>query len=241
MLSFFTTTFALAVDSTGALKTAASRARSAPSRATRTARVVQLLAGLVAVAAGVALVIRAGLGVASWDILNVAIANLTGLSVAVVAAIVGVGAAGAATLLGRPPSWGTLIPLAVVSPVLEAAMRVVATPATLAGQAAMLAAGMVVLAVGVGAYVGADHGAGPADLVFLALAGRGLPVWAAKLTIDGIVGTAGFLLGGPVGVGTVVITAAMGPLCSVTIALFDLSPARTLTSPSAAETLELVA
>lgn len=226
MLSFFTTAFAYRPRPVHTLRAGADRARRSPRRAARPARVVQLLAGLMAVATGVSLVIRAELGVASWDILNVALAARTGASIAVVAALVGVAAAGLAWLLGRRPTWGTLLPLAIVTPALELALRLVVTPATLPGQVAMLTAGMVVLAIGVGAYVGADHGAGPADLVFLALAGRGLPVWAAKLTIDGVVGGIGFALGGPVGVGTLAITAGMGPLIGLAIVAFDLAPAR---------------
>lgn len=227
MLSLFTTAFACRLRPVHTLRNGAHRARSSPRRAAHPARVVQLLAGLAAVATGVSLVIRAELGVASWDILNVALASRTGASIAVVSAVVGVGAAALAWLLGRRPTWGTLLPLMIVTPALELALRLVVTPATVPGQVAMLGGGMIMLAVGVGAYVGADHGAGPADLVFLALAGRGLPVWAAKLTIDGVIGGIGLTLGGPVGVGTIAITAGMGPLIGLAIAAFDLTPART--------------
>lgn len=228
MLSFFTTSFATAARPvrTARHRAATSRARTSPRRTRRDQRTVQLVTGLVAVGAGVGLLIRADLGVASWDVLHVALAERTGGSVGTLSLVVGVCAVGLAALLGERPRLGTLVPLVVVAPTIDAVLGSVTTPATPAGQLAMLVAGMCLMAAGVGAYVASDHGAGPGDLVFLGLAKRGLSLGAARLVVDGTAVTAGWLLGGPVGVGTVIVTAGLGPLIAATIRVFDLAPSR---------------
>lgn len=217
----FTTAFAVAIDP---VRATASRARTAPSRLRPAARITQLLAGLAAVAFGCALVIRAELGLASWDLLNVAVATRTGIPIALTAALAGLVAAGVAATLGARPRLTTLVPLVVVTPLFDLGLRVTATPSTFTAKVAMLLAGMVLLATGVGAYVGAEYGAGPADLVFLGLIGKGLPVWAARFTVDGVTGLGGLLLGGRVGLGTVLVTVGMGPLVASAIRAFDLRP-----------------
>jgi uncharacterized protein len=226
VLSFFSTSFAAVLATPSQVSTAARRARRSTSRTTRTLRLVQLLVGLTGVAVGVALIVTAGLGVASWDIVNVALTDLLGIPFGATVALTGLLCAGIAALLGQRPNLGTLMPLAIVSPILGVVMGIIETPASVSGQLAMLLTGMVVMALGVGSYVGADHGAGPSDLVFLGLSRKGLPVWAARLTVDGVAGTVGFLLGGPIGAGTIIITVGMGPLVGLAIRAFDLSPAR---------------
>jgi uncharacterized membrane protein YczE len=208
------------------VRDAARHVRHTPTRETRHARTSQLLTGLGLVGVGVGLLVRADLGVASWDVLHVGVASASGMSVGTIAMLVGVAAAVLAAMLGERPRPGSLIPLLVVGPVIDLTMRLVSLPTTAAGQLAMLLTGMVLLAVGVGAYVTSDHGAGPGDLVFLAVARRGLPVWAARLLVDGGAVTAGWLLGGPVGIGTVLVTAGLGPLVAASIRVFDLAPAR---------------
>jgi uncharacterized membrane protein YczE len=228
LLSFLTTSFVSAArplrDATG--RAATSRARTSPRRTRRQARTVQLVGGLVLVGTGVALLVRADLGVASWDVLHVALADRLGTSIGVSAFGIGVAATGLAWALRERPRPGTLVPLLIAAPTVDLVLGIVETPGTLAGQTAMLTAGTVLLAIGVGAYVASDHGAGPGDLVFLALAERGLSVTTARLIVDGTAVGAGWLLGGPVGIGTVLITVGLAPLVAATIRLFDLEPSR---------------
>lgn len=234
MLSTFTTTFATVLtpvtartrDAAGRARAGAARLRHAPARDRRPARTVQLLCGLLLVGTGVALVITADLGVASWDVLHVGLAERTGASVGTVAAVVAVAATGLAALLGERPRLGTLVPVAVIAPTIDLVLAAVTVPTDPAGQVALLAAGMVLMATGVGAYVTSDHGAGPGDLVFLAVANRGVPVGAARFLVDGTLVTVGWWVGGPVGIGTVLLTAGLGPLVATAIRLFDLAPAR---------------
>lgn len=222
MLSFFTTSFAIFVHPAQPVRELTGRVRRSRRRLSGRARAAQLFLGLLLAGTGIGMILRAGLGVASWDVLNVALSERFGVPLGIVAVLVGLAAGAIAVALGARPRARSLVPLFVVSPVLQLAIHLIATPATLVGQFALLLSGMVFLAVGVGAYIGSENGAGPADLLFLSLAAKGLPVWAARVSIDGTVVLAGWLLGGPVGVGTVIVTAGIGPMIALTLRWFDL-------------------
>lgn len=230
MLSFFTSSFAIVVRPAQPLRDLSTRMHRSRHRTTWRARTIQLLVGLVAVGLGIGLIVQAGLGVASWDVLNVGLARRFDLPLGAVAVAVGLLAGSLAVAFGARPRVTSLLPLLIVSPVLDITVRTVTTPAGPGGKLALLAAGMVVLSLGVGAYVGSENGAGPADMLFLALAARGLPVWAARVGVDGTVVLAGWLVGGPVGIGTVVVTAAIGPMIALTLRWFDLLAARETTA-----------
>jgi uncharacterized protein len=226
LLSLFTTSHASFIDAKGRLQAGPRRVRAHPRRNRRSLRTLQLLTGLIAVGVGVGLVISAELGVASWDVLHVGLAELTGWSVGMASIAVGLGAAALATLLGERPRLGSLVPLTVVGPAIDASLMLAPSASTLTGQLALLVTGMGFMAFGVGAYVASDHGAGPSDLVFLAIARRGVPIAYARLLVDGSAVLVGWAIGGPVGLGTVIVTLLLGPLVGLAIKGFDLVPAR---------------
>lgn len=234
MLSFFTTSFASFVGPVRPVVDLPGRLHRSARRTSRRMRSAQLVVGLVAVGVGVALIVEAGLGVASWDLLNVALAARFDLPLGLVAIVVGLGAGGLAVLLGAHVRASSLVPLFTVAPVLQATVTLVDTPARFGGQLTMLVAGMAVLALGVGAYIGSENGAGPADMLFLRLAERGLPIWVARVAVDGAVVTTGWLLGGPLGIGTVIVTVCLGPMVAVTMRWFTLEAARGSASRRAA-------
>lgn len=235
MLIFAPTSSALDALPGGGMRSVPARARGHPRRASRAARTVQLLAGLVAVGTGIGMLIRADLGVASWDVLHVGLAGVTGWSVGETAMAVGVAAAVLAIVLGERPRPGSLVPLAVIGPTIDATMLVLGPATGPLGRAALLLGGVAILALGVGAYVSSDHGAGPSDLVFLAVGRRGMPLWASRLLVDGTAVAIGRAVGGPLGIGTIVVTVALGPLVGLTIRWFDLAPAREAVSRRRAE------
>lgn len=206
-----------------AVASAPGRARAHPRRATGPARAVQLLIGLGAVGTGIGLLIRSGLGVASWDVLNVGLSAHLGLSVGQVALLSGLLAALLASVIGERPRLTSLVPLLIVGPAIDATMALVGPAADAVGQATLLLAGLLTLATGVGAYIATGSGAAPSDLVFLGIARRGLPVWASRLLVDGAVVLLGWALGGPVGVGTVIVTLLLGPLIGQMLRAFDLT------------------
>jgi uncharacterized membrane protein YczE len=80
--------------------------------------------------------------------------------------------------------------------------------------------GVVTVAVASGLYIGAHFGPGPRDGLMTGLHARlGWPIWACRLAVEGTVLVAGWLLGGTVGIGTVVFALGIGPLVHVALPL----------------------
>ena len=77
---------------------------------------------------------------------------------------------------------------------------------------------------GSGLYIGARLGPGPRDGVMTGLAARGLSIRLARTIIEGTVLLAGWLLGGAVGIGTVVFAVLIGPLVQFFLRRFDRGP-----------------
>ena len=79
----------------------------------------------------------------------------------------------------------------------------------------MMLSGVVVVALGSGLYIGSGLGPGPRDGLMTGLAARGIPLRVARTGIEVTVLVVGWLLGGQVGVGTVVFALGIGPLVQV--------------------------
>ena len=89
---------------------------------------------------------------------------------------------------------------------------------------ALLLAGIVLMAVATGLYVGAAFGPGPRDGLMTGLAARGVPVRVGRTAIEVSVLAIGFLTGGSVGVGTVVFALTIGPLVQLTLRWLAVAP-----------------
>ncbi|MDS0132666.1 MULTISPECIES: hypothetical protein [unclassified Amycolatopsis] len=176
-------------------------------------RSVQLLAGLTLYGASVALVTRAGLGLEPWSVLAEGVMKHTGLTFGTVTGLISV----AVLLLWLPlrqrPGIGTIANVVIISVVVDVVRAFLPEQHELAWQIALLVGGVVLNGVATATYVGARLGPGPRDGLMTGLAGRtGWPIRLVRTGIEVTVVAAGFLLGGTVGVGTVLYALAIGPL-----------------------------
>jgi uncharacterized membrane protein YczE len=190
-----------------------SRARATGTRHRRHGRAVQLFAGLVLFGISIALLVRARLGLDPWDVLHQGIARQTGLQLGWIVDIVAALVLLAWIPLRQRPGVGTLANVVLVGVASNVTLAVVADPAGLTLRALFLVAGVVANGFATGLYIGADLGPGPRDGLMIGLARRGLSIRVARIAIELTVLLAGFLLGGTVGVGTLVYACAIGPLC----------------------------
>ncbi|MEJ1087016.1 hypothetical protein WDU99_01650 [Microbacterium sp. Mu-80] len=184
-------------------------------------RFVQLLIGLFLFGAGMALMVRAGIGVAPWDVLAVGLVATTGLGFGLVTCLV----AAVVLLLWIPlrqrVGLGTLLNAVIVGPSADVTLALVPAAGTPWIGAPMFFAGLVLLAFATGLYISADFGPGPRDGLMTGLVARtGKPVWLVRTALEGSVLVIGFLLGGPVGVGTVLFAFGVGPLIGWFLAAF---------------------
>jgi uncharacterized membrane protein YczE len=181
-----------------------------PRRLTR--RVAQLYAGLALYGTSLALVVDARLGVAPWDVLHQGLSRVTGRSMGTCLVAV----SGLVLLLWVPlrqrPGFGTLSNAVLIGVVLDAALAVLPRLDGLPLRLGALAAGVALNAVATAAYIGARLGPGPRDGLMTGLASRGLSVRTVRTALEVGVLVVGWLLGGTVGLGTVVYALGIGPL-----------------------------
>ncbi|MBA2437817.1 MAG: hypothetical protein H0V52_05625 [Acidimicrobiia bacterium] len=186
-------------------------------------RLIQLVLGLVTAGIGLALGVRADLGLGPWDVLHQGIAERAGVSMGLV-----VIAVGAVVLLSWVPlhqrlGMGTVINVFTVGAVLDLSLGVLPEMHGMVAQGSAMVAGVVAVGLGSGLYLGAGLGPGPRDGLMTALAARGPSIRLVRTAIEVSALGLGWLLGGTIGVGTVVFALAIGPLVQLFMDAFDLS------------------
>lgn len=168
--------------------------------------------GLTVVVFGYALVIKPGLGAAPWDIFHLGVSGRSGVALSLVIQLTGLMIILLNWRLSIRPSIGMVLNMLSVGPILTSMLGGLEVPQTLAGRWVMLLVGILVAGFGTALYISADMGPGPRDGMMVGLTRRfGLPVGVIKNGIDVTVALLGWLLGGPLGVGTVVVALGLGP------------------------------
>ncbi|HEV3452468.1 MAG TPA: hypothetical protein VG869_14880 [Acidimicrobiia bacterium] len=183
-----------------------------PTPAELRRRLPRLLAGIVVLAAGIALLLQARLGVSAYDVLHQGLARVTGLSFGTVVVLLGLAILVAWIPIGQRFGIGTVVNTVTVGFVVDAYVGLLPAPGSLALRWPMLLGGIVVTAFGMGLYIGAGLGPGPRDGLMTGLAARGHPLWAVRTALELSALVSGWALGGDVGVGTVLFALAIGPL-----------------------------
>jgi uncharacterized membrane protein YczE len=184
-------------------------------------RLVQLFSGLILYGISDSMLLLAGLGVDPWDVLHQGLARRTSVPTGTWSIIVG-----AVVLLGwiplrQRPGLGTLCNVVLIGAVIDVTLAAVAPPHSLPVRAAVMVSGVVLNGVATGLYIGAGLGPGPRDGLMTGFAARGHSLRAVRTVIEVTVLLAGWLLGGTVGIGTVVYAACIGPLAHVFVPLFS--------------------
>ncbi len=175
-------------------------------------RMPRLLVGLVLFGVGIASMVRADLGLSPWDVLHQGVAGRTALSIGTVSILTSVAVLLLWVPLRERPGIGTLLNAVLIGLVVDLTLWVVPPVAALPPRIALLVAGPVLVGIGSGFYIGAGLGPGPRDGLMTGLARRGLAVGPVRAGIEVSVLVLGWLLGGTVGIGTVVFTLSIGPL-----------------------------
>lgn len=182
----------------------------------------QLLGGIVLLGSGIALMVRARLGLSPWDVLHQGISNQTGIDFGTVVILVGAAVLVAWIPLRQRLGVGTVLNTLLVGLVADGVLRLVPTPGPLEPRVVLLVGGVIVVGLGTGMYIGAGLGPGPRDGLMTAISARGAPIWAVRTVLEVCALGAGWILGGDVGVGTLLFAFSIGPLAHLFIAKFHL-------------------
>ncbi|MCX2748344.1 hypothetical protein OOZ51_11020 [Arthrobacter sp. MI7-26] len=186
-----------------------------------TRRITQLLIGLAMYGVSLAMFIRAGLGLDPWDVFHQGVAGKIGWSIGTVVVVVSFLVLLLWIPLRQMPGFGTLANAVLVGVFADIGLALIPVFSHLGGQIAMLAGAVVLNGIASACYIGARLGPGARDGLMTGLARRtGWSVRLSRTLIEVVVLGVGWLLGGSVGVGTVVYALAIGPLVQLLLPLF---------------------
>jgi uncharacterized membrane protein YczE len=184
-------------------------------------RLLQLYVGLALYGASSALLIRSGLGLEPWNVLHQGLAERTGLSIGVVLTIVGASVLLFWIPLRQRPVLGTVSNVLVIGVAMDATLALVPDARTLSVRVLFMVAGIVLNGLATGLYIAARFGPGPRDGLMTGLHRRtGLSIRLVRTTLEITVVTTGFVLGGTVGIGTVLYAVSIGPLAQLFLRVF---------------------
>ena len=201
-----------------------------------TRRVLQLLIGLMLYGAGCAWTIEAGLGVDPWTVFAQGVSIHTGIGIGWVTNIIGFGVLLLWIPLRQKPGIGTIANILLVGTSMQATLALVSAPSGLGYQVLVFMAGLLMVAVASGLYIGARFGPGPRDGLMTGVQARfGWPIWLARGTVEITVLVIGWFLGGTVGIGTLAFAFLIGPLVHIALPLLATTDARVLDAPSATQ------
>jgi uncharacterized membrane protein YczE len=182
------------------------------------ARGAALLVGLMGYGFSMAVMVRAGLGLDPWDVFHQGLAGRTGMTIGIASAIVGVGVLLAWIPLRNRPGIGTVANVVVIAVTVDAGLAFLPEPTGLPLRIAMMLGAVLLNAVSTVLYIGAGLGPGPRDGLMTGLVARtGLSVRLVRTSIEASVLAVGWLLGGTVGVGTLVYALGIGPLVQLVL------------------------
>ncbi|EWT00993.1 membrane protein [Intrasporangium oryzae NRRL B-24470] len=176
-------------------------------------RITQLLVGLTLYGVSMAMMVRSTLGLDPWDVFHAGVASRLPLTFGQVTIVTGV----LVLLLWWPlrqwPGLGTVANVVVIGLAADAGLSLISPPDALPARVALLLGGIVLNGIAGGLYIGSQLGPGPRDGLMTGFARRTrLSIRLVRTAIEVLVLSVGWLLGGPVGLGTVLYAVSIGPL-----------------------------
>ena len=185
--------------------------------------------GLLVFAAGIVSIYESRLGLSPWDVLNQGIAEHTPLSFGTANIAISLAILVVARKLDVRARMGTVANALLVGTFADLLLRIDAVQQlgddSLPVRVGLLAAGIMIMALGTALYIGAGLGAGPRDSLMLGITRRVRHrVGVVRTVIEAAAMAAGFALGGTVGIGTLAFVVGVGPAVELSFALLARSP-----------------
>lgn len=189
------------------------------------ARWTQFMAGLFGFGLSIALMMRSQLGLGPWDAFHVGVHGLTGISVGTASILAGAAIIAGTWLIGERPQAGTLVNMVMIGVFLDLVLPYVPVAHGWSWGLVYFLGGIALCGVSTGLYISPGLGKGPRDGLALRVSERsGWPVRRVRTLIELAVLGAGWAMGGPVGVGTILFSLLIGPSMQWGLQLFGVIP-----------------
>jgi uncharacterized membrane protein YczE len=184
-------------------------------------RLVVFMTGLLVMSLGLVFMIRSDLGATPWDTMHVGLYYKLGLTVGTWSILVGLAVLALSALLMKEwPQFGAYLNMLLVGIFMDMYLSLpfIVTPHSFLGKLCMFLLGIIINGYGMGIYISAQIGAGPRDSLMIAVTSKtGWKVSHVRRGMEVIVLIMGFLLGGPVHVGTILFSLFMGTIVGITL------------------------
>jgi uncharacterized protein len=182
------------------------------------------MTGLALFGFAVALMIRSNLGLGPWDAFHVGLHTLTGMTVGMASIVVGVVIVAASWFIGVRPGPGTVVNMVGVGLFIDLMLPIVPNAPGLWAAFGYFAVAIVVCGFASGLYIGAGLGKGPRDGLMIGLSQRfDVRVGRLRTGCELFVLLCGWLMGGTVGIGTVIFAVTIGPAMQWGLQVFGMS------------------
>lgn len=167
------------------------------------------------------MMLRAGFGVDPWTVFAEGFHVRWGFGIGLVIVVSGLLVLLIWIPLRQRPGVGTILNALLVGPAMELGLVMVDTPEGFGQRIFLFAAGLLMMGIASGLYIGSRFGPGPRDGLMVGFNARfGWPMWAVRSVVEVTVLSIGWILGGSFGVGTVIFALTIGPLAQRAIAVF---------------------
>lgn len=154
------------------------------------------------------------LGVGSWDVLHIGLQKNFGLTIGAWSILLGLFILAIDSIFSkRLPKFGTYLDMFLAGIFMDIFLYILPEAHGWLEQSIAYVLGILLLGFGCGMYMVANLGVGPRDTLMLLLVHRlGWSVNRARTTMEVTVAVLGFFLGGPVGLGTILMAFGLGPI-----------------------------
>ena len=193
----------------------------------RITRLLKLLLGLLLYAIGIALSLKANIGYSPWDVFHAGLASVTGLSIGLASILTGLVIVIVVLILKEKLGAGTILNMVIVGVCLDIILwlNIIPLATNIILGTVMLILGLFIIALGTYFYMSSALGAGPRDSMMVAITRKTkLPVGVCRAIIELIAMVIGWLLGGMVGIGTIISVLSIGFCIQLTFKLLKFDP-----------------
>ena len=185
-------------------------------------RYIQAVTGITMIGIGVAFNYMANLGLGPWGVLHDGISK----TISITYGQAGIMTSLISLLLWIPlkqkPGIATIFDAFWIGLTADFVINIIPDAPSLVIQIIYLITGITLIGLGTAIYVGGDLGAGPRDGIMVGLEKLGLKIGTARTLLEFVAFSIGFLLGGKIGIASIIIVLSIGRVLQVFMPYFDL-------------------
>lgn len=205
-------------------------------------RMIKLVIGFFLFALGIIITIQAKIGYAPWDVFHVGVSNTTGLSIGTVSILTGFVIIVLTLFMGETLGIGSVLNMLLIGIFIDWINKTgwIKPSGSFMVGVAMMMLGLVIVGIASYFYISAGFGAGPRDGLMVALSRKfNRSIGLCRGLLEFVATTAGYFLGGMVGLGTILYVVLVGIVVEVVFRLFRFDP-KAVHHESMKETWELL-